>query len=88
MGQGGATLQSIQEQRWGVSQGVKERWSRVGRVVGRCEKGGDWLAAGGEGYAWGGGGTLAIPPEMKAGAGPHLSFWIDLGDKTEIKHPD
>lgn len=39
MGQGGASLHSIQEQRWSVSQGVKKRWSRVGRVVGRCEKG-------------------------------------------------
>ena len=40
------------------------------------------LAAGGEGCAWDGGGTLSTLPEIKVGAGPHLSLWIDLGDET------
>ena len=40
MGQGGASLHSIQEQRWGVGQGVNEGRNQVGRVVGLCENGG------------------------------------------------
>lgn len=47
MGQGGASLHSVQEQRWGVSQGVKERWGGVGGVVGRCEQGETGPAQGG-----------------------------------------
>lgn len=39
MGQGGATVHSVQKQRGGVSQGVKERWRGVGGVVSRWEKG-------------------------------------------------
>lgn len=39
MGQGGATLQDIQEQRWGVSWGVKQRCSGVGGVVCCSKKG-------------------------------------------------
>lgn len=37
MGQGGAALKSIQEERWGVGRGIEE--SGVDGVVGRCEEG-------------------------------------------------
>lgn len=60
---------------WG---GVKCGW----RGCTSSRKGGDWLVAAEGGCAWDGDGTQSTLSEMKAGAGPHLSLWIDLGNWT------